>query len=133
MRTAWLRRVAGGWQLSTILSAVSGEPLTACSGRDNPLIRIGNDTADVVGDWPLTVDRSKADKILKWFNTAAFVPSATGTFGYGQNVWDDAEMLARPHLSGAPTSRLHLFTKRRTLWRCASGCSSVKNFSGGTT
>ncbi len=77
----WVRQVAGGWQLSTILSMVSGEPLTVRSGRDNSLLGIANDTADISGDWRLPDNRSKADKIMKWFNPAAFKQNATGTFG----------------------------------------------------
>jgi hypothetical protein len=76
-----MRQVAGGWQLSTIVSAVTGAPLTMRSGRDNSLLGVANDTADQVGDWRMSGDRSKNDQIMKWFNPAAFTQNPTGTFG----------------------------------------------------
>lgn len=77
----WMQLTIGGWQLSGIANAVSGEPLTVRSGRDNSLAGIGSDTADLVGDWRLSDDRSKADKINAWFNPAAFAQNQEGTFG----------------------------------------------------
>lgn len=77
----WLRGVADGWQLSTIISAQTGEQLTVRAGRDNSLRGVANDTADLAGDWRLTGDRSKADQISKWFNPAAFVQNRIGTAG----------------------------------------------------
>ena len=78
-----VRKVLGGWQASTILTSLSGEPLTVRSGRDNALTGIASDTADVIGDWRLADSRSKSDKIMKWFNPAAFAQNATGTVGNG--------------------------------------------------
>jgi hypothetical protein len=77
----WQQLTIGGWQLSGIASAVSGEPLSVRSGRDNSLTGIGSDTADLVGNWRLPDDRSKASKINAWFNTAAFSQNREGTFG----------------------------------------------------
>jgi hypothetical protein len=67
--------------LSTIVSAVTGAPLTMRSGRDNSLLGVATDTADQVGDWRMSGDRSKNDQIMKWFNPAAFTQNPTGTFG----------------------------------------------------
>ena len=67
--------------MSGIANAVSGAPLTVRSGRDNSLTGIGQDTADAVGDWRISGDRSKQDKINAWFNTAAFAQNGPGTFG----------------------------------------------------
>ncbi len=78
---AWQRLTIGGWQMSGIWNAVSGAPLTVRAGRDNSLSGIVGDTADVVGDWRLSGDRSKQDKINAWFNTKAFAQNAPGTFG----------------------------------------------------
>jgi hypothetical protein len=80
-RPRWERLVLGGWQMSGIANAVSGAPLTVRSGRDNSLTGIGQDTADAVGDWRISGDRSKQDKINAWFNTAAFAQNGPGTFG----------------------------------------------------
>ena len=77
----WQQWVIGGWQMSGILTAISGPPLTVRSGRDNSLTGIGGDTADQSGNWRLADGRSKADEINAWFNTAAFGPNVLGTFG----------------------------------------------------
>ncbi len=77
----WQQLTIGGWQLSGIVNALTGAPLTVRAGRDNSLTGIGGDTADAVGDWKISGDRSKQDTILKWFNTAAFAQNAAGTFG----------------------------------------------------
>ncbi len=77
----WQRLAIGGWQMSGIASVISGAPLTVRSGRDNSLTGIGGDTADVVGNWRLPDGRSKQDQMNAWFNTAAFVQNAAGTFG----------------------------------------------------
>ena len=77
----WQQYIIGGWQLSGIANMVSGAPLTVRAGRDNSLRGIGGDTADVAGDWRLDDGRSSQEKMSAWFNTAAFVQNATGTFG----------------------------------------------------
>jgi hypothetical protein len=93
--SAWRRYTVGGWQLSGILSAISGAPLTVLSGLDNSLTGIGTDTADLIGNWQLDGDRSKQDRMAKYFNTAAFKTNAAGTFGtsginwlYGPGSWN---------------------------------------------
>jgi hypothetical protein len=77
----WQRYTIGGWQLSGIANIVSGAPLTVRAGRDNSLTGIGGDTADFVGDYHLADGRSRQDQMNAWFNTAAFVQNAPGTFG----------------------------------------------------
>ncbi|WP_031497116.1 TonB-dependent receptor [Bryobacter aggregatus] len=77
----WQRYTIGGWQLSGIANAVSGSPLTIRAGRDNSLSAIGGDTADVIGNWHLSGDRSRQDQMSAWFNPAAFAQNAPGTFG----------------------------------------------------
>lgn len=77
----WTRGLLNGWQLSGIGTITSGPPVTVRAGIDNSLRGIGNDTADQVGEWRFTGDRTKADRIQQWFNPAAFVPNAVGTFG----------------------------------------------------
>jgi hypothetical protein len=51
------------------------------SGSDRSLSGVGGDFADIIGDPNLPSDRSKGDKIARYFNPAAFVPAAPGTFG----------------------------------------------------
>ena len=77
----WRQFAIGGWQLSGILSAISGAPLSVRAGRDNSLTGIGGDTADLLGNWQLPGGRSKQDQLAEWFNRAAFAQNGIGTFG----------------------------------------------------
>lgn len=94
-RPVWEQWALGGWQVSGIFNLISGAPLTVRSGIDNSLTGIGGDTADLVGDWHISGNRSKQDQMNAWFNTAAFVQNAVGTFGttgidwlYGPGSWN---------------------------------------------
>lgn len=74
----WTKWLANNWQLNAIVSLASGFPFTVLSGTDRSLSGIGNDYADVVGN---PARPAGANKVKEYFNTAAFVPAATGTFG----------------------------------------------------
>ena len=79
-----LRGVAGGWQSNFIYTAQAGIPLNVLSGVDNALSTVGGEFADLTGvSWRLPDDRSKGDKILHWFDSAAFKANASGTNGTG--------------------------------------------------
>jgi hypothetical protein len=78
---AVLRGVAGGWQFSGITTLRSGYPFSVTSGTDRALSGLGSSFADLVGDPFLDDDRPRAEKIERYFNTAAFAPAALGTFG----------------------------------------------------
>jgi hypothetical protein len=58
-----------------------GLPFTVTTGVDNSLSGIGRDRADIIGAPYISGDRSKADMLLQYFNTKAFVANALGTFG----------------------------------------------------
>ncbi len=75
-----LQETAGGWQFGSIASLNSGTPLNLTSGIDNSLTGIGADTPDIVGSYNAN-NTSRADRIAHWFNPAAFVQNAPGTFG----------------------------------------------------
>ena len=79
----WLRTIAGGWQLSGILTWANGEPFTIVSGQDNSRSGVNLDRADLVpGANPhLPSGRSRAQELSEYFNTAAFTVNALGTFG----------------------------------------------------
>jgi hypothetical protein len=66
------------WQLNVIASLNSGLPFTVLSGTDRSISGVGNDYADQVGS---AARPSGADQLQQYFNTAAFVPAALGTFG----------------------------------------------------
>ena len=87
IHSAPLRTIAGGWELNGIFTFQSGNPFTVTSGVDNSQSGVGADRANIVGDWRLSGDRSKAQKIAQYFNKAAFAVNPLGTFGNsGRNV-----------------------------------------------
>jgi hypothetical protein len=82
-----LRYVLGGWQLNGILVAQTGAPLNITDGFDNSLTGIGGDRPDLIGNPKLDNSRPRGERILKWFNTAAYAASSPGTFGnLGRNT-----------------------------------------------
>jgi hypothetical protein len=72
----WLQRIAGNWQASGILTFTTGAWMTITSGVDNALTGAGRDRPNVVGDW-----RVANNTLGQFFNTAAFVKNAAGTYG----------------------------------------------------
>ena len=73
--SAWNRRLLGGWQEATIFTASTGGFSTVTVGTDNSLTA-NADRPNVVGNAAIA-----SPSIAQWFNTAAFVRGATGTFG----------------------------------------------------
>ena len=72
------------WQVNTIVSLYSGLPFTVVSGTDQSRSGIGNDFADIVGN---PARPAGVRQVQEYFNTAAFVPAAIGTFGtVGRNT-----------------------------------------------
>ncbi len=76
--TGFRNAVVNNWQVNAIASLQTGLPFTVLSGTDRSLSGIGNDYADIVGN---PMRPAGVSKIKEYFNTAAFVPAATGTFG----------------------------------------------------
>ena len=71
----WKNAVLGGWQLSGLQTAHSGQPLEIVQSNGN----LGNgysSRSDIVGN-PRVGSQSR----LHWFNTAAFAPAPLYTFG----------------------------------------------------
>jgi hypothetical protein len=81
-------KLINGWQVSNIISWRSGFPYSIFSNADNSLSGVGSDRTDYIGGQAsLDPDRSHGQLIQEYFNTAAFVPNATGTFGNsGKNI-----------------------------------------------
>ena len=75
------RHILGGWETAGIATLRSGLPFSVRSGGDRSLSGVGQDYADIIGDPNLSDDRTKAEKIARYFNTAAFTEAAIGTFG----------------------------------------------------
>jgi hypothetical protein len=112
----WQQATIGGWQLSGIVNAITGAPLTVRAGRDNSLTGIGGDTADLVGDWRLPTGRSKQDRMAAWFNTAAFAQNQPGSFGatginwlYGPGSWN-IDMAAAKNFTITESKRVEFRT-----------------------
>jgi Carboxypeptidase regulatory-like domain len=84
---AVIRYLLGGWQHNGIIALYSGTPFSVVSGIDNSLTGVNQDRADLIGDPNLDAGRSKGDKIIRYFNTAAFALNPEGTFGTaGRNI-----------------------------------------------
>jgi hypothetical protein len=80
--------LVSGWSITGIYLMQSGLPFSVTSGVDNARSGTGGQLADLVGDPDLSGDRTTAEKISAWFNTAAFAPNALGTFGNsGRNAF----------------------------------------------
>jgi len=78
---AALDSVIAGWSLTGIVALQTGAGFSVTSGVDNARTGTGGQRADMVGDPDLPSDRSRAEQIQAWFNRAAFVQNALGTFG----------------------------------------------------
>lgn len=80
--------VLSGWSLTGITTWRSGFPFSVVSGVDNSFSGVGYDRADYIGGGAsLDTGRSHGQLIQRYFNTAAFVPNAIGTFGSsGKNI-----------------------------------------------
>jgi len=76
------KTLAGGWQVGGILTLQSGQPFSVLTGQDNSGTGLGNDRPNLVGD-----PNAGPHTVQQWFNTAAFVPNASLTFGNaGRNI-----------------------------------------------
>jgi hypothetical protein len=74
--------LAGGWQMTGILTVQTGRPFTVTLGRDQSLTGGNADRPNLVGD-PKVSDPGPD----LWFNPAAFAVPAAGTFGSaGRNI-----------------------------------------------
>ena len=76
-----LRLLLGGWTLSNIMDVRSGLPFGIASGRDNSFSGIGQDRADLIRNPALAADRSKSDRLARYFDSQAVNFNASGTYG----------------------------------------------------
>jgi outer membrane receptor protein involved in Fe transport len=84
-----LNAIAGGWNLNSIVSLISGYPFTVGSGVDNARTGTGGQRADLTGNPYFSGDRTRGQKIDQWLNKAVFVPNALGSFGtLGRNTFE---------------------------------------------
>jgi hypothetical protein len=81
-------KLANGWELTAIANWRSGFPYSVFSNVDNSFSGIFSDRADYIGG-PASLDsgRPHGQLVQEYFNVAAFVPNAIGTFGNsGKNI-----------------------------------------------
>ena len=80
-----LNQIAGGWQLSSIITLQTGFPITVTSGRDQSNTGAGFDRPNATGA-EVALPRGQQNP-QKFFNTDAFVLQPFGTFGnVGRNT-----------------------------------------------
>ena len=75
------RLLAGGWQLNGIFHISSGSPFNVVGGQDRALTGAGTQRPNLIGDPRLALNRSRNDLTARYFNPAAYVLPATGSFG----------------------------------------------------
>jgi hypothetical protein len=68
--------IAGGWELSGILTLQNGRPFTALVSKDNANVLGSVDRPNVLGD-----GNAGPKKVQQWINTDAFGLAPAGTFG----------------------------------------------------
>lgn len=82
-------RLLGGWQLTGIFTLQSGRPYTIYPGVATSYSGTGGERAGSVAgvSSDLSGSRSRSEKLLAWFNTAAFTTPAAGSWGNsGRNI-----------------------------------------------
>src|SRR5262249_11203279 len=72
--------ILGGWQISAIVNKSSGFPRNVTVGTDRSNTAGGQDRPDVVPGQDVDLPGDQ-QTIQRWFNTAAYVPQAAGTWG----------------------------------------------------
>ncbi len=86
----FIRAVSSGWQASGIVTLQSGRPFSIYSSGDRTAGAAGgpgDPFADLVGNLSLGSGRSRGQQVAQYFNTAAVVQAAPGTYGtLGRNV-----------------------------------------------
>ena len=83
-----IRTVLGGWQTNGILMLRSGTPVNVTTGNDVNLDGKTVDRPDLVGNPVREQNRSRAERIANYFNTAAFAAPLTGSVGTaGRNLF----------------------------------------------
>lgn len=81
------RQVLSGWQLNGITRLQSGSPFNVTSGADSNFDGTTNDRPNLVGIPYLPTNRSRRDKITRYYNVAAFAAPPAGQ-PYGNTQFD---------------------------------------------
>ena len=78
--------VLGGWQFNGITTLQSGFPVPVANQSDNSFSFGIVQRPNLNGDPKLGADRPTSEKLLRWFNTAAFSQPAAFSFGSAPRV-----------------------------------------------
>jgi len=79
-----VKGVLDSWELSNIITLISGGPFGIGAGQDRALSGGRNDRPNLVSGqdpFSLSTDRPRGDQIAKYFNTASYAFAAPGQFG----------------------------------------------------
>ena len=80
--TSRMPRLTKGWQLNTLVTGHTGEPVDLLSGTNRSATLNNRDRVDVVGDYSSGIAaRANPFAAVPWFNPKAFAAAAAGTFG----------------------------------------------------
>jgi hypothetical protein len=90
-----IRAVAGGWQMSGLLSAQSGGPVTVTAGRDLSGTALGSDRGVLLNNSVYGAGAcGSAANCVDYLNPAAFALPAAGTFGnLGKGALNGPDMI----------------------------------------
>ncbi len=83
---AHAKLLLGGWQLNSLLTFYSGQPVNFTAGKNFSGTFEGRDRVNLIGD-PYAganhniVTQADGSKLVQWFNPAAFAEPAPGTYG----------------------------------------------------
>lgn len=80
-RSALVRGILNGWQVSAIVTLQSGLPFSVTSGSDTNLDGNNNDRAMLIGNPFLDPNRPRSQTTAAWFNIAAFGKPGAGVDG----------------------------------------------------
>jgi hypothetical protein len=91
-KSQFIQQTLGSWEASGIITLQSGFPFGIAGGQNgsnNSDAQQGGDRADLVAGQPFDVRQGgKSNWLNSYFNTAAFMPNAVGTFGdSGKNMF----------------------------------------------
>ncbi len=76
-----VKTLANGWETNGIITLQEGVPYTVVSGVNNSQSGVNLDQANIVGNPKLPGGASTAAKVVRYFNTKAFIVNPVGTFG----------------------------------------------------
>jgi hypothetical protein len=131
-KSAALKHILNGWEVSAIVTLQSGAPFSVTTGSDSNLDGNNNDRAMLIGNPFLDPNRGRDQTTAMWFNTAAFGKVANGVDGTAaRNLMDKP---GSKNVDGGLFRTFH-FTERLALQLRGefTNALNIVNLSGPTT